>query len=395
MMEKTKNEAESDDLVQEVLPDVWRIEGFLSGNFWGRAPSSTTYVLRDEDKVYIIDPGTLPYCKKKILDLVDLYEKKGVREVVMLITQGHFDHAANCDVVKETGLPWKFYLPEEEIGTTRSMITDIMNDYEELEKWEDVFSTEFPENPLFEMTEKKSHRLTKNVMRAIVEETVGHDDNHMVDEATILKPSSRITRQYGSVTLTGWELGRFFISFDGSHSRGHVCVYDPKYKIIFSGDTTIEINPPFLYSSMDKLIDITDKYRTMAHEGLIVYTMDAHRSHDMNRVLKAKGVPVNQYELEMYTANSADSEAFFDFFCTYYKEMKKEILAAHRRVGRATIGEIVKELLKSDNESVKFKASLKWPELPSRLDAAVAVVLRDAGAVPIEADGKIVIDPVG
>ncbi|MGC6174344.1 MBL fold metallo-hydrolase [Lacrimispora sp. 38-1] len=394
-MVKSKNGEKADALVQEVLPDVWRIEGFLSGNFWGSAPSSTTYVLRDEDKVYIIDPGTLPYYKKKILDLVDMYEKRGVNEVVMLVTQGHFDHAANSDVVKETGLPWKFYLPEEEIGTTRSMITDIMNDFAELEKWEDVLATEFPGNPLFEMTEKRSHRLTRNVMQQIVEETVGHDDNHMVDEATILRPGSRNNRQYGSVTLSGWELGRFFISFDGSHSRGHICIYDPKYKIIFSGDTTIEINPPFLYSSLDRLIDITNKYRIMAREGYIVYAMDAHRSHDMNKILKANETLINKYELEMYTGTSADSEAFFDFFCTYYKEMKKEILAAHRRIGRATIGEIVKELLKSDNKYIKFKASLKWPELPSRLDAAVAVVLRDAGAVPIEADGKIVIAPVG
>ena len=121
----------------------------------------------------------------------------------------------------------------------------------------------------------------------------------------------------------------------------------------------------------------------------------AHRSHDMNKILKANETLINKYELEMYTGTSADSEAFFDFFCTYYKEMKKEILAAHRRIGRATIGEIVKELLKSDNKYIKFKASLKWPELPSRLDAAVAVVLRDAGAVLIEAGGKIVIAPVG
>lgn len=393
-MEKSKNAVHMDDMVTEVLPDVWRIEGFLSENFWGNAPSSTTYVLRDKDIVYIIDPGTLPYYKKKMLDLVGMYEKKGVKEVVMLVTQGHFDHAINCDVVKETGLPWKFYLPEEEIATTKSMINDIMNDYDELEKWEDVFATEFPGNPLFEMTEKKSHHLTKNVLRTIVEETVGLDDNHMVDEATILRPSSRITKQYGSVTLTGWEMGRFFISFDGSHSRGHICLYDPKYKIIFSGDTTIEINPPFLYSSINKLIDITDKYKTMAHEGHIIFTMDAHRSHDLNKIFETMRMSTTKYETMMYTLTSADSEAFFEFFCTYYKEMKKEILAAHCRIGRATIGEIVMELLKSENKYIKFKASMKWPELPSRLDVAVAVVLRDAGAVPVEVEGKILIDPL-
>lgn len=393
-MENLKCTPKIDNLMQEVLPDVWRIEGSLSHNFWSSAPSSTTYVLRDEDKVYIIDPGTIPYYKKKIIDLVSMYEKNGVKEVIMLVTQGHFDHAMNCDVVKETGLPWKFYLPEEEIATTRSMISDLMNDYDELEKWEDVYALEFSGNPLFEMTEKKSHRLTKNVLKQIAEETVGHDDNHMVDEAIILRSSSRITQKYGSVTLTGWKLGRFFISFDGSHSRGHICIYDPKYKIIFSGDTTIEINPPFLYSSMDKLIDITTKYKTMAHEGYIVYTMDAHRSHDMNEVFKAKGIQANNYETMMYTSTSSDSEGFFDFFCTYYKEMKKEILAAHHRIGRATIDDIVKELLKSENKYIKFKASIKWPELPSRLDVTVAVVLRDAGTSPIEVNGKIVIDPI-
>lgn len=393
-MENFKGTTKTDNLVQEVLPDVWRIEGFLSDNFWSSAPSSTTYVLKDEDKVYIIDPGTIPYYRKKIIELVDMYEKKGAKEVIMIVTQGHFDHANNCDVVKETGLPWKFYLPEEEVATTKSMITDVMNDYDELEKWEDIYAAEFSKNPLFEMTEKRSHRLTKNVLRQIIEETVGHDDNHMVDEATILRSSSRITQKYGSVTLTGWKLGRFFISFDGSHSRGHICIYDPKYKIIFSGDTTIEINPPFLYSSMDKLIDITDKYKTMAHEGYIIYTMDAHRSHDMNEVFKSNKIQVTKYETMMYTTTSSDSEAFFDFFCTYYKEMKEEVLAVHHKIGRATINDIVKELLKSENKYIKLKASMKWPELPSRLDVAVAVVLRDAGAVPIEENGKIMINPI-
>lgn len=162
----------------------------------------------------------------------------------MLVTQGHFDHAANCDVVKETGLPWEFYLPEEEILTTKNAVEDFMRDIDDISKYEDVFTTMFPKDGiarLFQLTGKKSRNLSKNILRLFVAETMGHE-NYMVDEATILKAGQRITKKYGSVTLRGWELGRFFISFDGAHSPGHICLYDPKYKLILSGDTTIYIS---------------------------------------------------------------------------------------------------------------------------------------------------------
>lgn len=383
--------------VREILPDVWMLGGYMSDDFFLKAPSSNVYVLRDGDTVYIVDPGKYTVYKKKILELVNMYKGKGVTKVGLLITQGHFDHDTNNDVVRETGLEWKFYLPEEEVPTMNA-VDDFMNDINELSKYEDVYQTMFPEtgfSSIFRTIGKISPSLAKEMLRLLATATMG-TGNHLADEASILQTDQRITKEFGSVSLQGWELGRFFVIFDGAHSPGHICIYDPINKLILSGDTTVEVNPAFTYSSVNKLIDITGKFKAMAHEGYIKYAMDSHRSNKhMKELFQSFGFnALNSIQLIDYAQNSSECETFFGFFNTYYKEMQEEVFAAHSRIGRATVGEIVDELLKSDNEYVNFKASLAFPQVPSRMDVLVVQVLKEAKAVPIVVDDEILIDPI-
>ncbi len=383
--------------VREILPDVWMLGGYMSDDFFLKAPSSNVYILRDEDIVYIVDPGKYKAYKKKIFELVNAYKQKGVSKVRLLITQGHFDHDINDDVVLGTGLDWEFYLPEEEIPTMNS-VNDFLNDIDELSKYEDVFQTMFPEtgfSSIFRYVARLSPDLAKVMLTLLVTVTTGIG-NHMGDDAIILKADKRIVKNFGSVSLQGWPLGRFFIVFDGAHSPGHIDIYDPINKLILCGDSTVEINPAFGYSSMNKLIDITGKFKTMAQEGYIEYAMDSHRSNkymiELLESLDAKAL--SSIELIDYAGNSSECAAFFEFFNIYYKEIKKEVFAAHRKIGRATVGEIVNELIKSDNDYVKLKASFEFPKIPSRLDVLVVQVLKEAGAVPVKVNNKILIDPV-
>lgn len=383
--------------VKEVLPDIWRLGGYMSDDFFFKAPSSNVYILRDQETLYIVDPGKHSNYKKEILKLASVFKKNGVNRIVLLITQGHFDHDLNNDVVCETGLEWKFYLPEDEIPTMDT-VDDFMNDIDHLAQYEDVFQTMFPENGIcliFRETAKKSPFLAEVMLKLLVTASIGKGNN-MADKATILKAGERTTMKFGSVSLQGWQLGRFFLIHDGTHSPGHICIYDPVNKLLLSGDTTVEINPAFLYSSMNKLIEITGKYRTMAEEGYIEYAMDSHRSEKyMTELLNNLDTKaVDNIQLIEYAKTAEECEVFFSFYNTYYSELKKEVFAAHSRAGRATVGEIVAELLKSDNIYVKFKAAMEFPKVPSRMDVLVAQILLEAGAVPLKAGGKILIEPV-
>lgn len=383
--------------VKEVLPDVWRLGGYMSDDFFFRAPSSNVYILRDQETLYIVDPGKHSNYKNEILKLVDMFKMNGVDRIVLLITQGHFDHDLNNDVVCETDLDWKFYLPEDEIPTMDT-VDDFMNDIENLGQYEDVFQTMFPETGIcliFRETAKKSPFLAEVMLKLLVTASMGKGNN-MADRATILKTGERITKEFGSVSLQGWQLGRFFLIHDGTHSPGHICIYDPINKLLLSGDTTVEINPAFLYSSMNRLIEITGKYRTMTQEGYIEYVMDSHRSEKyMTELLNNLNTKaVDSIQLTEYAKTAEECEAFFSFYNTYYSELKKEVLAAHSRAGRATVGEIVAELLKSDNIYVKFKAAMEFPKVPSRMDVLVVQILIEAGAVPFKAGNKILLDPV-
>ncbi|OPJ54618.1 MBL fold metallo-hydrolase [Clostridium oryzae] len=382
---------------KEILPDVWMIGGYIANDFFRKPPSSNVYILKDKNTIYILDPGKYKCYKKKIIELVNMYKEKGVNKVVLLITQGHFDHDTNNDVVLNTSLPWEFYLPEEEVPTMKS-VDDFMKDIELLSKYENVFQTMFPKSGLsaiFRGIAKISPNTAKTLLKLLIKVSMG-TSNHLADKAIILKAAQRIKKDFGSVSLYGWELGRFFIVFDGAHSPGHICIYDPINKLVLSGDTTVEVNPAFCYSSLNRLIDITGKFETMADEGYIEYAADSHRSNKyMSAFIKSFNTKaVNDIQLTEYAKTGVECKNLFHFFNEYYREMKREVILAHSKIGRATVGQIVDELLKSNNKYIKFKAALIFPQAPSRMDVLVVQTLIEEGAAPIKVGNKIFIDPV-
>ncbi|NLB80909.1 MAG: hypothetical protein GX800_04710 [Clostridiaceae bacterium] len=95
-----------------------------------------------------------------------------------------------------------------------------------------------------------------------------------------------------------------------------------------------------------------------------------------------------------FARNRGECIEFLGFFNTYYSELKNAVFEAHNAIGRATVGDIVNQMLKSENKYVKFKAAMTFPELPSRMDVLVVGVLKEAGAVPVKVGRKIYIDPV-
>ncbi|MDQ1287501.1 MAG: Metallo-beta-lactamase superfamily protein [Actinomycetota bacterium] len=381
----------------EILPDVWMVGGYLSDNFFLAQPSSNAYVLRDDDVLTIVDPGVHHTYRKKILDLVEEYRSKGVKKVRMLVTQGHFDHSGNCDLVLQAGLPWEFLLPEVEFPTMNAA-ADFLNDLDALAEYEDVFRTMFvrtPAGPVLRGLASVSPSLARSALRSMANGVMG-SGNDIACLATLLRSDQKITRTFGSVSLSGWQAGRLFLVHDGSHSPGHLCVFDEQNKLMIAGDTTIEINPAFFYSSMQRLQDVTGAMATMAREGAIEIVVDGHRSaRYFPRVFEACGVePLDPLQLIDFASGRSECEAFLAFYHRYYQALVRGVHEAHRRAGRATVGEIVEELRASTDPYVRFKTGIPLTRLPSRDDVLVAGVLKEAGAAPLHVEGRIIVDPV-
>jgi hypothetical protein len=218
----------------------------------------------------------------------------------------------------------------------------------------------------------------------------------MVDQAKIIPLSSRVTRRFGDVELQGWEVKRFFIIHDGAHTPGHVSFYDPKYKVLATGDLNMEIQPPFLDASLNRCIEVTDKFRRLANQGFVEFAMDCHRNSTFYPAIYEKcGVkPLSPAIVTGIARGKKECSEFFNVWYTYYTELKEEIFKIHGYLGDATVPDIVQEMRKSTNPWVCMKITFAYPNRPARLGTIVSMVLKEAGAKSRKEGDKILFSPV-
>lgn len=367
----------------EIADDVWMLEGYISDNFLFKPASCNIFLLRDGDTLYILDTGTYPSYRERMLELMRKYKRDGVKRLVLMLTQGHFDHACNNDVILEAGMSeWDFLLPEPERGVIE-FLSDWMNDWRDLEGYYNPY-TMFPargSTAVIHLAGKASIGLARNMLKsnfAILFRGV----KTLADKAEILPLQDRVKRTFGEVELEGWEVGRFFVVHDASHTPGHVSLYDPENKLMLSGDVTIEINPAFLYSSLDRCIDYCDRYRRMAEEGYIELAGDSHRTSTFfPSVLEQFGIqPLHEIQLADVARGREECSAFYATLGGMYESLKREVLSAHSRIGEATVLDILEEFGASQDPAVKMKMAMRFPEFPSRAEVLVAEVLKSTGA---------------
>ncbi len=200
----------------------------------------------------------------------------------------------------------------------------------------------------------------------------------LYEQAEILKLDERQTIYFGTVKTKGWQIGRFFVIHDASHSPGHICVYDPKNKLMIAGDVTIEINPAFFDSNFSKCIEVAGKLKQMAEQGFIELATDGHRSStQFSEATQVLGLKVlDPIQLVDVATGKEECVRFFETFESLYIELQKEVIAAHAKLGKATVPEIVEELFKSDSKAVQLKKVFPFP---SRADLLVVKVLVENG----------------
>lgn len=377
--------------VMEIAPDIWMIEGYLSTNFFFKPPSCNCFIMRDGELVLLIDTGTYPHYREKILTILERYRKDGAKRLLLMLTQGHFDHVGNNDVIREAGYAEvQFLLPEAELSTI-DLLSHWTNEYRELREYYDTYREMIPmgfPHGLIRVANGFSRKLADGMMAANLRKLFRGMET-MAGSAKILSNASRVTKSFGDVQFQGWEVGRFFAVHDETHSPGHLSFYDPEHRVFLTGDATLEINPAFFNSSLNNCIAMMKRFRRFAEQGYVHLATDSHRSRIwFNGLLDENGeAPVDPLQCADTLEGPEACASFYAFFESYYRALKDEVLAILQRRGAATVHQIIKDFKKSRNPHVHFKTMLAFPRIPSRLDVMVAVILKEE-QIPRKKEGS-------
>jgi glyoxylase-like metal-dependent hydrolase (beta-lactamase superfamily II) len=382
--------------VLEIAPEVWFIEGYLSDNFLARPPSCNCFILRDHDLVLLIDTGTYPFFRAPLLKVLARFRREGARRLCLMLTQGHFDHVANNDIILEAGYEETvFKLPQIEL-TTIDLRGHWNQDAADLSAFYDPFTALPPRGP--SALVHYAGRISPRLAAALYDfncRVLFRGIRTLAQRAQLLTPQTMITRTFGDVSLRGWEVGRFFAIHDGAHSPGHLSFYDPENKLLLTGDATLEINPPFFNGSMDQCIKMMGQFQRLAEQGFVTLATDAHRSTIWTQELMNKYgyEPLHRLQALDLVCGREDCAGFYRFFREYYQVLRDEVLQALARLKEAALPEIVEEFYGSVHPYVQFKKLIAFPRLPSRTEVMVANVLKEAGATPRREGKRIVFRP--
>jgi glyoxylase-like metal-dependent hydrolase (beta-lactamase superfamily II) len=405
--------------VKEIAPDVVEIEGFCPTMFFLEPPSGNIFVMRDGDMVVLMDTGHHGFYRPRILDSLKKFRKEGAKELVLVMSHGHWDHGKNNDVIYEAGYEKvRFLLPENEFHTLdiqKHMTGDMAKAFDYYDPCAGMaegfkmmleWNKQFPEfnDPKYQDTWAKMKALpaeydgkkTYEVYKSLLLNVLCPDlRSYIIDRAEPLLLSKRVKRKYGHTVVHGWPLGRFFLIHDASQSPGHICIYDPLNKFIITGDATLEINPPFLDTDFGNCIESVRACLQMVEDGYITLATDSHRTAQWGKSFELWGMkPLEPVQLVDVARGKDECKAHFSMFLEYYTAMWDETIKAHAAIGEATVSEILAQLAKSTNKYVVFKLGLKPPAIPIRPENLIALVLKETGAGRRVVKDRILFTPV-
>ena len=390
--------------VMEIAPDVWELEGYAGTMFFLEPPSGNIFIMRDGDLVLMMDTGHHGFYRERMLKILHRLAREGAKELILIVSHGHWDHGKNNDIIYEAGYESaRFLLPEPEFHTI-NIPSHMLGDFDSVMEYFDPgvsmsdgfrafvqWAKNFPEynDPQYQETWKIIEALpvvynkakTRAAWESLLTNILCPDlSTYLIDKAEFLSLESREQRTFGDTEVLGWPIGRFFAIHDASQSPGHICIYDPLNKLMITGDATLEINPPFFDCNFNACIDMCQKGLRMAEQGHILLATDCHRTSQWwPRSFTAWGVePLDPMQQVDVARGKDECISFYRMWLGYFSELKEETLLAHSRIGEATVQEIVEELRKSSNKSMIFKLRLSMPNIPSTPEMLVAKVLAES-----------------
>ena len=105
---------------------------------------------------------------------------------------------------------------------------------------------------------------------------------------------------------------------------------------------------------------------------------------------KYKYKPLDPIQLADIAKNKEECVRFFHTYERYFIAIKQVVLKILKKLGSATVSDIVEQIKYSNHPAVKMKVALKFPNIPSRLDVLVACVLKE-NKIPHKKIGKKIV----
>jgi hypothetical protein len=378
----------------EIVHDIWMLEVNNDASFLFDPPVSNVFIMRDNELVLVLGTGCSGVYQARFLEILHRCVKKGAKEIIFMLSYGHWFHPQNKEIANRAGFKkLRFLLPEPEFrnlniinqmqkGTNHILPNDIMvfilwiknfvahhdPQYQEIWKIIQALPTGY---------KRKNNRAAWGSV--LVDILCPGLNSYIVDWAEPIHLANRQKRSFGGEIVKGWPIGRFFVIHDASRSSGHVCIYDPLNRLMITGDATLEMNPPFFDCDFDACIDTCRKCLGMAEAGHIRMATDCHRSSRWwPGFFSGQGLePLDPVQIVDVARGKDSCIAFYRMFVTYFSALKQETLMAHSRIGEATVPEIVEELRKSTNKNVRFKLGLEMHNAFSNPGVFVAEILTE------------------
>lgn len=275
-------------MIQEVLPNIFRVEVPLPGN---PLKATNSYVIKAQNRNLIVDTGmNRDVCRRAICSaLTNL--SVNLRKTDFFITHFHSDHSGLVpDLATNSST---IYINEKDANFMKNMFLHF--DYHRNRLRNFAHMNGFPESELKELFDKHpgyKYRAKK------------------LSEFTFLKEGDKII------------MGNYIFECieTPGHTKGHMCLYEPNEKVLVAGDHILkeitpnislwsyDENPLYEYlASLDKVYQLDVKIVLPGHRHILrdckrrILEIKGHhrrRLHEILSVLKRGGK--NAYQIASY-----------------------------------------------------------------------------------------------
>jgi glyoxylase-like metal-dependent hydrolase (beta-lactamase superfamily II) len=277
-------------MAEQIVPGIWELKVPIPNN---PLENTNVYLLKRDGGYLLIDTGwnsdlALHALETELAAAGAAFA--GIKEIV--VTHAHFDHYGLVGKIKQlSGAKVYMHQRDEEIFRTRYAITDEFR--RESEEW--FYSNGVPRH------EMSLIHMPFGAMRGMVPQ----------------KPDVHL---HGGETITANSLSLQVIWTPG-HSPGHICLYEAKHRLLFSGDHVLPVITPNISlpprSDGNPLGDFVKSLETVrkldvetvlpAHENVFhdlpkrVREIEEHHEIRSNEILKAlESSPKTAYEVSAY-----------------------------------------------------------------------------------------------
>ncbi len=284
-------------MVDEIFPNIFRIKVPLPQNPLGHINS---YLIRSKSENLLIDTGLdFPKSFRLLCEGLSEAETKLENLNAILLTHFHVDHVGLIPRFKESSKKINLLIHQSEIMLSKQMMKDYQNYKENIE--------------IFLESNGAPSSITKKLQGFHPAFFTPQAYDELAETAKPLEHGQELT--IGNYN--------FQIIWTPGHSPGHICLYEPSLRILFSGDhilPTITSHISQFLENMDPLTDYLDSLTKIE-------------------------------ELDVSVVLPAHQETFSD----YHKRIK-QLRAHHRR----RLTEIAEKLETKKLTAYKIASQIRW-----------------------------------